>query len=99
MRRRKPLHIGVDEPLRQPHHRRPMNRREFTEKGVILGVNPRGPVDRSVPVLRVTNPDGKVLAVLFGAACHNTTLGPKDYRISGDFAGFAQEHHAVATTS
>ena len=28
-----------------------MNRREFTPRGVILGVNPRGLVDRSVPVL------------------------------------------------
>ena len=34
-----------------------MNRREFTDKGVILGVNPRGPVDRTVPVLRVGNLD------------------------------------------
>src|SRR5438128_4839996 len=30
-----------------------MNRREFTPNGVILGVNPRGLADRSVPVLRV----------------------------------------------
>lgn len=26
-----------------------MNRREFTEQGMILGTNPRGPADRSVP--------------------------------------------------
>lgn len=69
----------------------PMNRREFTEKGVILGVNPRGPVDRSVPVLRVSGADGKARAILFGAACHNTTLGGRDYKLSGDFAGYAQE--------
>lgn len=69
----------------------PMNRREFTPAGVILGVNPRGPVDRSVPVLRVTGADGRPRAVLFGAACHNTTLGGRDYKISGDFAGFSQE--------
>src|SRR5438105_9036329 len=29
-----------------------MNRREFTPRGVILGVNARGPADRTVPVLR-----------------------------------------------
>lgn len=71
-----------------------MNRREFTaERGVILGVNPRGPVDRSVPVLRISEPgkEGKLLAVLFQAACHNTTLGGNFYRITGDFAGYAQE--------
>ena len=70
----------------------PMNRREFTARGVILGVNPRGPVDRGVPVLRVETPDGKLVAVLFGAACHNTTFGSKDNQVSGDYAGFAQAH-------
>ncbi len=70
----------------------PMNRREFTPRGVILGVNARGPVDRSVPVLRVDGADGKLRAVLFQSACHNTTLGGDIYEICGDFAGFAQEH-------
>ena len=50
-----------------------MNRREMTPQGVKIGVNPQGPVDRSVPVLRVTA-GGKLKAVLFGYACHNTTL-------------------------
>lgn len=67
-----------------------MNRREFTPDGIILGVNPRGLADRSVPVLRVDDPNGKPRAVLFGAATHNTTLGPDNYEISGDYAGFAQ---------
>jgi hypothetical protein len=70
----------------------PMNRREFTPRGVILGVNARGPVDRSVPVLRVDGPDGKLRGVLFQSACHNTTLGGDIYEICGDFAGFAQQH-------
>jgi neutral ceramidase len=68
-----------------------MNRREFTvDRGVILGVNPRGLADRSVPVLRIDDPDGKLRGLVFGAACHNTTLGPQNYEISGDFAGHAQ---------
>jgi hypothetical protein len=67
-----------------------MNRREFTNDGIVLGVNPRGLADRSVPVLRVDSADGKPLAVLFGTACHNTTLGPNNMQISGDYAGFAQ---------
>jgi len=68
-----------------------MNRREFTvDRGVILGVNPRGLADRSVPVLRIDAPDGKPRAIVFGAASHNTTLGPRDYEISGDYAGHAQ---------
>ncbi len=74
-----------------------MNRREFTiERGVILGVNPRGLADRSVPVLRIDDPAGKLRAVVLGAACHNTTLGPQDYLISGDYAGRAQRQIEAA---
>jgi neutral ceramidase len=70
----------------------PMNRREFTTNGVILGVNARGLADRSVPVLRVDGEDGKPRAVLFGCACHNTTLTDKNYLVAGDYAGFAAAH-------
>jgi hypothetical protein len=67
-----------------------MNRREFTPNGVILGVNARGLADRSVPVLRVEDAEGKPRAVLFGAAVHGTTLTGDNYEICGDYAGFAQ---------
>ena len=67
-----------------------MNRRESTDKGIMLGVNPRGPVDRSVPVLRISAPDGEMKAVIFGAACHCTTLTGKNMQIDGDYAGHAQ---------
>ncbi|MDQ6678878.1 MAG: hypothetical protein M3Z09_16465, partial [Acidobacteriota bacterium] len=49
------------------------------------------PVDHSVPVLRVTSPDGALRAALFGYACHNTTLTGEFYEVSGDYAGFAQK--------
>jgi hypothetical protein len=65
-----------------------VNRREPTPKGIINGKNPSGPVDHDVPVLRVTSPDGRLRAVAFGYACHNTTL--QFYRWCGDYAGFAQ---------
>jgi hypothetical protein len=67
-----------------------MNRREFTPKGVRLGVNPSGPVDHTVPVLRITATDGRLRVVLFGYACHNTTFNGDMYKISGDYAGFAE---------
>jgi hypothetical protein len=69
-----------------------MNRREFIPGGVILGANPRGPADRTVPVLRIDGPDGKPRAVLFGAATHNTTLTGTCYELCGDYAGFAQTY-------
>jgi hypothetical protein len=59
----------------------------------------RGPSDYAVPVLAVRHPDGKLLAVVFGYACHNTTLGIQEW--NGDYAGFAEsnleEAHPGAT--
>jgi hypothetical protein len=52
--------------------------------------SPNGPVDHDVPILRVTDPAGRLRAVVFGYACHNTTLPAEMCRISGDYAGFAQ---------
>lgn len=67
--------------------------------------NPEGVVDHAVPVLRVrratasaTKPasvasnsptDAQPLAVLFGYACHNTTLALKQFH--PDYAGYAQQ--------
>lgn len=48
----------------------------------------KGPVDHSVPVLAVRSPEGELRAVVFGYACHNTTLS--FYQWCGDYAGFAQ---------
>jgi hypothetical protein len=47
----------------------------------------RGPVDHSVPVLAAKTPDGRLRTVLFGYACHPTTLAITQW--SGDYAGFA----------
>jgi neutral ceramidase len=69
-----------------------MNRREFTPRGIILGVNPRGLADRSVPVLRVSSSEGVLRAVVFSYACHNTTLTGSNLSLCGDYAGFAQAH-------
>ncbi|MCX7664885.1 MAG: neutral/alkaline non-lysosomal ceramidase N-terminal domain-containing protein [Gemmataceae bacterium] len=64
-----------------------INRREAKGGNIVLGVNPEGPTDPSVPVLKVER-DGKLIAIVFGYACHNTTLS--GYEWSGDYAGFAQ---------
>jgi hypothetical protein len=67
-----------------------MNRRSKIEAGYRISPNPDGPVDHDVPVLRIESPDGKLRAVLFGYACHCTTLS--FYKFCGDYAGFAQEY-------
>ena len=67
-----------------------MNRRTPTEKGVRNHPYPDGPVDHDVPVLEVKDPDGKLRAVLFGYACHSTTLG--FYQFCGDYSGFATRY-------
>lgn len=58
-----------------------------------------GPVDHDVPVLHVTRPDGAPRAILFGYACHPTTLSFMTW--NGDYPGFAQleieEQHPGAT--
>jgi hypothetical protein len=67
-----------------------MNRRLPTEKGYQNSPYPDGPVDQDVPVLRVEGTDGKLQALLFGYACHNTTLS--FYQFCGDYAGYAQAY-------
>lgn len=48
----------------------------------------KGPNDHDVPVLAVRSPDGKLLAVTFGYACHSTVL--PFYNWSGDYPAYAQ---------
>jgi len=54
-------------------------------------INPNGPVDHRVPVLRIADTSGRIRGIVFGYACHNTTLTGKFYQLSGDYAGFAAE--------
>lgn len=69
-----------------------VNRRNNIEAEVAemlaRGETPKGPVDHSVPVLAVHTGEGDLWALLFGYACHNTTLS--FYQWCGDYAGFAQ---------
>ena len=79
------------------HHARcgfAMNRRLPVDGTFHNSPYPDGPVDQDVPVLRVTGADGKESAILFGYACHNTTLS--FYQWCGDHAGYAQEYLEAA---
>jgi hypothetical protein len=64
------------------------NNREAQVPKLIEQGELKGPTDHSVPVLSVWQPDGKLKAVLFGYACHNTVMAFNQW--SGDYAGYAQ---------
>ncbi len=65
------------------------NNKEVEVPGIIArGEKLKGPVDHAVPVLKVTRPDGTIEAILFGYACHPTTLSFLKW--CGDYPGFAQ---------
>ncbi len=84
-----------------------VNRRNNREADVpallAKGTPLAGPVDHAVPVMTITRPDGtaggKLEAVLFGYACHPTTLSFLTW--NGDYPGFAQleleKNHAGVT--
>jgi len=65
-----------------------VNRRNNAEAEILQVSELNGPIDHSVPVIKVVGKNGKVKAIVFGYACHATTLS--SYKWSGDFAGFTQ---------
>ncbi len=71
-----------------------MNRRVYQGDKVVFGDNPDGPVDWDVPVLRIKGTNGAVRAILFGYACHGTSVRPGDdwYTVSGEYMAYARQH-------
>jgi neutral ceramidase len=65
-----------------------VNRRNNTEKTIEQINDLKGPNDYAVPVIKVANEKGELMAVAFGYACHATVLSI--YQFSGDYPGFAQ---------
>jgi neutral ceramidase len=71
-----------------------MNRRVYQGDKVVFGDNLDGPVDWDVPVLRIKGTNGAVRAVLFGYACHGTSVRTGDdwYVVSGEYMAYARQH-------
>jgi len=65
-----------------------VNRRNNSESTLTSQTELKGPNDYSVPVLKVTDASGNLMAVAFGYSCHATVLNI--YQFSGDYPGFAQ---------
>lgn len=68
-----------------------VNRRQLNAEGKCTGMRPepRKEIDPSVPILRVLGTDGSVRAVIFGYACHPTTMGGQE--IGTDYPGYARD--------
>jgi len=65
-----------------------INRRSRDVDGHIsLGLNPDGPVDRQVGLIRLDRLDGSPIALIANYAMHGTVLGGKNQLISGDAPG------------
>lgn len=65
-----------------------VNRRNNRESDVLYSSDLEGPYDHTVPVIRISDPEDHNKVLLFGYACHATTL--YGYKYSGDYPGFTQ---------
>jgi neutral ceramidase len=65
-----------------------INRRAKDVDGsVSIGLNPEGPVDRQFNLIRLTRPDGRLIALVANYAMHGTVMSGQNLSISGDGPG------------
>jgi hypothetical protein len=70
-----------------------INRRAQDEEGpAFLGLNPDGPADRTIGLLRLEKADGSLLALVANYAMHGTVLGGENKIISGDAPGIVADY-------
>jgi neutral ceramidase len=70
-----------------------INRRARDVDGqTFLGMNPDGPVDRRIGLIRLEKADGKLLALIANYAMHGTVLGPGNLKVSADAPGVVEEY-------
>lgn len=70
-----------------------INRRARDLDGTIsLGLNPDGPTDRQIGLMRLERPDGSLIGVITNYAMHGTVLGGRWMQISGDGPGIVSAY-------
>jgi neutral ceramidase len=70
-----------------------INRRARDLDGpAFLGLNPDGPADRQIGLLRLEKADGTLLALIANYAMHGTALGDENKVISGDAPGIVADY-------
>ncbi len=84
-----PARLGVGWGFSQAN----INRRAVDIDGkASLGLNPDGPVDRRIGLLRIDKEDGSPLALIANYPIHGTVLGDKNLQVSGDAPGIVSEY-------
>jgi neutral ceramidase len=70
-----------------------INRRARDVDGHIsLGLNPDGPTDRQIGLVRLEHPDGTPIALIANYSMHGTALGPQNTLITGDAPGTVADY-------
>jgi neutral ceramidase len=70
-----------------------INRRARNEEGpAFLGLNPDGPVDHTIALLRLERADGTLLALIANYGMHGTVLSGKNTLITGDAPGIVADY-------
>ena len=70
-----------------------INRRARDLEGpAFLGLNPDGPADRQIGLMRLEKADGRLLALVANYAMHGTVLGPQNLLITADAPGIVADY-------
>lgn len=84
-----PARLGVNWGFSQAN----INRRAIDVDGkASLGLNPDGPVDRRIGLLRIDATDGTPMVLVANYPIHGTVLGSKNLEISGDAPGIVCDY-------
>jgi len=70
-----------------------INRRAIDADGkASLGLNPDGPVDRKIGLIRIEKEDGSLMALISNYPIHGTVMSGSNLEISGDAPGTVSEY-------
>ena len=84
-----PARLGVGWGFSQAN----INRRAIDIDGkATIGLNPDGPVDRRIGLIRIDKKDGSPLALIANYPIHGTVMGPENLEISGDAPGVVSDY-------
>jgi hypothetical protein len=70
-----------------------IDRRAMDDQGkMTIGLNPDGPTDRQIGLIRLETLDGKSIALLANYPIHGTVLGEDNLKITGDAPGVVMQY-------